>query len=344
MAEPAMMQDRWMIMNRLLLVATLASAMAGCASCGGPSVLPAISLEAAELELKEGRIEQGLARFADIWKEAATRSDWAASLTRARILLRCHEVGAVEARRRLSAEGKAATEALSVPLESDGLLLSMAAEQWQAVLTGNSDQPAQMEAAQAMARIMKLKLERPEFRRGTLPADDASEPLYRRLMLECLADFQRYALGRSPVQGRNPAPLAETLVALAAANEALADMPNVNRATAAALRKGADRWATEAADVRRQPEKVVPKPDTYDFVEAEAKRHVEDAGLAAELAQAEISKAEGDASRIVVACGSALRRYLFVIETSGAASAQAGTSQEALRFWFPKFVEWARKR
>jgi hypothetical protein len=316
----------------------LALSLGGCVTCATPPEDNRISLDGAELEIAAGKVGRGLEIFADFMKQLERKTDWGAAQTRARILTRCFEIpGAVDSIRRASL-----APLLSV-VDTEAHLLSAAAEQWKFVICGSSTADAQMEAALRIAKILRLKIDKPELRRAALPGNVLFGGMeYRRLMIESWVEFERYALGRSPVAGRDGARLAETLKMLGVEAEAIAMNPKVTPSVAATWRALAESCAIEAAAVVRAPQEVTVKPETYSFVEADAKRQIEDAGNAAEGANREIGSS-GAPERVVPAIEAALRRYLFVLETTGANHEQGRAASKAVAFWYPRLDEWAHR-
>ncbi len=326
-------------MNRFLITLGVCAMLGGCGSC---ETTPdsEIDLAQAKKEIAEGRVLRGLAMFCDALERIEGKSDAGAGKTRGDILLSAFDCRAADVIRKATNDERASVALLVPYLESDKLLLSAAAEEWIAVISGRSTADMQREGARSLARILKLKIEQPALRCGGLsgqtPFNDAA---YRRLMLESLVEFERYLLGRSEPDARNGTSLADALKLLGGALLELAGTAKVNAAVAGGWRDLEELLRAEAGLAIRKPGDIVVKPETYNFVEA-GDRQKNDASDATAAAAREV--VGGDPKRAVPAIEASLRRYLFMRETTRS-DRPLLQAMEAIDFWSPQLVKWAHQ-
>jgi hypothetical protein len=334
-------------MGKILLVGALAISLTGCISCPSEGVIePPPRLDEAEKEIAGGRVQEGLIRFARVMKAIEKRTDTAAEATRARIYSRSFELGAVAIHEKGDETLRKLLAPLAAALRDEATLITIAARSWVEVVSGKSSQDLQMEAAGRLTGIIRLKIERPTLRRVRLVDPEAAlcEMTYRRVMLENLAEFERYLLGRAPSSApRDGSKLAEALKQLAVEMGAIMARPKTNSNVASAGTAFAERCAVEAGAALRDPKGVEAKPETRRFVEATAKDQLEDAGLSADAATAAIVKPTPVPSRVVEAQLAALRRFVYVIETSPEGDASARVASDAVSYWFPRLVDWLQR-
>ena len=334
-------------MVKITLIAALAVSLTGCISCPSDGVVePPPRLDEAEKELAAGRVQEGLIRFARVMQAIEKRTDAAADATRGRILSRSFEVGAVEHYRKGDELLRKPLAALGAQLRDEATLITADADAWAEVISGKSTQDLQMEAASRLTGILRLKIERAELRRVRFVDPDSvlCEMAYRRVMLENLAEFERYLVARAPAAApKDGSKLAEALKQLGVETGAIMARPKTNANVASAGTAFAERCAIDAGSALRDPRSVEARPETRRFVEARAKDQLEDAGSAADAATAAIVKPSPVPSRVVESQFAALRRFVYVIETRPEGNSSARVAAEGVSYWFPRLVDWLQR-
>ncbi len=236
-------------MMRCIAILVLGAAATGCSP--PPPKEPVDLREAREL-LAKGLKPQAFERYANAYTDPnyAGRTDTLLRQGMSMILLELFQNGApafvAAAPPDIAESLRKRVPELRDPTGVD--LLGKALEGFMHVLATTVEQPQHEVSAASVAWILRSKLENAALRRGGGGRKGFPELLQRRLLRECVAHYELFALVRAPAQSkRGPDRAAAALEELAADFAALAELPPT-------LPPAAAHWAArakEAADAAK---------------------------------------------------------------------------------------------
>jgi len=257
-----------MMRMRFAWILTLGSVCAGCP--GGPPVKPEPPDLTPARQL--GRTLAAVEKYAEIYAKA-TEDDSGVIEARARILMELEAIGA-------PALLAAATEAVrlrildQVPAASDRDLTTAALQATAEAVNRTVEAEQHLSCAARQVDLLGRKVARPDLRRWEV-RDAFEELAYRRLLLECIAANELYALVRQPPGRPKSGERAAAAIAnYGAACTALSEHPTTNPEGVKYWEDLAAKATTRALQVRAKPEAVIIDPEAKSLAESRLSSHL----------------------------------------------------------------------
>ncbi len=258
-----------MMRMRIAWILAIGAVCAGCP--GGPPVIPdPPDLGPAK---RLGRTLAAVDKYAEIYAKA-TEDHAGVIEARARILVELEAIGAPallataddETRRRVLER---------VPAASDRDLTTAALQATAAAVYKTVEAEQHLSCAARQVDLLGRKAARTELRRWEV-RDKFEELVYRRLLLECIAANELYALVRQPPgKPKSGDRAADAIARYGASCKALSDHPATNPDGVKYWDDLAAKATTFALQVRAKPDAVIIDPEAKSLAESSLARHLE---------------------------------------------------------------------